>query len=155
MLRLTGLSLVLALMWWLWSGHASTLLLTLGGLSCLLVAWIAYRMDVVDHESAPLHLTHRAPLYWSWLIIQILRSNLDTCKRILRPAQNVQPVIAELPASQGDVLGRVIYANSITLTPGTLSMELKQSSVHVHALHQSMIDELRNGDMARRVTRME
>ena len=155
MLRALGLFLVLGLFWWLWSGHTSLLLLSFGLGSCLLVVWIALRMDVVDHEATPLQLTHRVPIYWLWLIGQILKANVDTSLRILRPKSRVQPVVADLPAEQALDLGRVIYANSITLTPGTLSMRLDEDSVEVHALHQDTIDDLKTGVMAEHVKRLE
>ncbi|MDX1496790.1 MAG: Na+/H+ antiporter subunit E [Salinisphaeraceae bacterium] len=154
MLRILGLFFFLMLFWWLWSGYASPLLLGLGLGSCLLVLWIVLRMDVVDREAAPLHLTYRAPVYWLWLIVEILKSNLDTSRRILKPSQ-AQPTIAELPASQQSDLGKVIYANSITLTPGTLSMYLSDNQIEVHALHPLTIEQLRAGQMAKRVMEME
>ena len=155
MLRATSLFSFLALFWWLWSGHATVLLLSCGLGSCLLVLWIVLRMDVVDHEATPLHLTHRAPFYWMWLLVEILKANIDTCRRILNPGTGVDPVVADLPLSQKTDLGKVTYANSITLTPGTLSMRLDDERVQVHALHQSTIDDLKTGVMADRVKRME
>lgn len=155
MFRATGLLIALALMWWLWSGHASVLLLSLGAASCALVLVIALRMDVVDRESTPLHLTQRGPLYWAWLFWQIMLSNIDTCKRILTPGRRVNCVVAELPAEQKTDLGKVIYANSITLTPGTLTMHLDDKQIQVHALDPSQVEALASGEMARRVTRME
>jgi multicomponent Na+:H+ antiporter subunit E len=119
------------------------------------VLWIALRMDVVDLEATPLHLTHRAPFYWAWLCIEMLHSNLDTCKRILRPSRLVRPVVENIEADQTTDLGKVIYANSVTLTPGTLSMHLDNQQLQVHALDQSMIEALKNGSMASRVKRME
>ncbi|MGB1581501.1 MAG: Na+/H+ antiporter subunit E [Nevskiales bacterium] len=154
MLRILGLFFFLMLFWWLWSGHATPLLLGFGLGSCLLVLWIVLRMDVVDQEAAPLHLTHRAPVYWLWLIVEMIKSNLDTCRRILQPSQ-AQPSIAVVPATQASDLGKVIYANSITLTPGTLSMRLSDTNIEVHALHPVSIKTLGNGEMAKRVTEME
>lgn len=155
MLRALGLLTVLILMWWLWSGHATPLLLGFGLGSCLLVCWIALRMDVVDRESTPLHLTPKVPRYWAWLCWQILLSNIETCGRILRPSETVDAVVSDLPADQNSDLGRVIYANSITLTPGTLSMQLDEQSVQVHALSPSLIEDLVTGDMAERIKEME
>ena len=154
MLRAVGLFFILAGMWWLWSGHATAMLLGFGLLSCLLVVWLAVRMDVVDREALALHLSHRIPFYWAWLCVEILRSNLDTCKRILRPATLVRPVVDEVIADQDTDLGKVIYTNSITLTPGTLSMQLEGDKLQVHALDQSMIDDLHGGAMAARVKRL-
>ena len=155
MLRATGLFCVLALMWWLWSGYATALLLGFGLISCLLVLWIALRMDVVDREATPLHLTLSVPFYWLWLFKEILRSNIDTCKRILQPGSKVKPVVVNVATDQVSDLGKVIYANSVTLTPGTLSMLLEDDFLQVHALDQSAIDDLTTGAMAARVKQLE
>lgn len=155
MLRATGLLGVLALMWWLWSGYATALLLSFGLISCLLVLWIALRMDVVDREATPLHLTLSAPLYWLWLSKEILRSNIDTCQRILQPGSKVEPVVVDVLADQSTDLGKVIFANSVTLTPGTLSMLLDDQHLQVHALHQSAIDDINTGAMSKRVKKLE
>ncbi len=154
MLRAIGLFFVLALMWWLWSGHATPMLLGFGFFSCLLVVFIASRMDVIDREATPMHLTARVPFYWSWLCKEMFLSSIDCCKRILRPGKFVSPVVADVAADQETDLGKVTYANSITLTPGTLTMELDKNKITVHALDQSLIDALNTGEMANRVNRL-
>ncbi len=149
------LSITLAAIWLLNSGHYNPLLLTLGALSIALVAWIAHKMDVVDHEGQPGELTPRLPLYYLWLIKEIVLSNIDVVKRIWFAPKSIDPVVGTLQLTQKGDMGRVIYANSITLTPGTVTLDLQDDEVTVHALTQAGLDALKQGEMDRRVTQLE
>jgi len=129
------LALALAILWFLLSGHTEPLVLASGALSVVFVSWLAARMQVFDVESYPFGLIPRLSGYWLWLLWEILKSNGDTARRALGPKSAVQPVVYDAPASQHTDLGLVIHANSITLTPGTVSLELDNGTIRVHALH--------------------
>ncbi len=144
----------LAIVWLLLSGHYDPLIVGLGAVSCVLVTWIALRMDVVDREGHPIHLTWRAPFYWSWLLWQIVKSNFTVARIIVSPSLPISPELVKVDTSQSDDLGRVIYANSITLTPGTVSIYVWSNSIEVHALTRETADDLRTGEMDRRVCGM-
>ncbi|MAY40553.1 MULTISPECIES: Na+/H+ antiporter subunit E [Spongiibacter] len=150
-----SLSLLLSIIWLANSGHYNGLLLSLGALSVALVVWICHRMDVVDHESQPVHLTRNIPRYYGWLAWQILLSNIDVVKRIWRGNASIDPQMKTLPVAQKTDLGRVIYANSINLTPGTLAVELDDDTVLVHALTSANINDLETGEMSRRACELE
>lgn len=153
MKRILGLFAALAVMWWLLSGYATALLLSFGVLSCLLVSWLSHRMHLTDHEGIPVLGMPRIALYWAWLTFAILKSNFDVAHRIL--TGRFSPAIKKIPVTQYTDQGRVTYANSITLTPGTLSYELESDVVHVHALNADSLNELEKGEMAKRVNRLE
>jgi multicomponent Na+:H+ antiporter subunit E len=150
-----SLALVLFALWLLLSSHYVPLLIGLGALSVLLVVTIALRMDVVDREGHPIHLSPKALLYWPWLAWEIVKSNVDVARRILSPTLPISPTVIRLKASQKSELGKVIYANSITLTPGTVSIDIDGDKIEVHALTREAAQALRTGDMDRRVTRFE
>jgi len=152
-----GLSLLVAMFitWLLLSGYLQAFLLTLGVLSCVVVVLIALRMDVVDRESFPIHLTFRIPLYWAWLVKEIWLAAVDVTKRVLSPAMPISPTVVELDTTQTSELGQVIYANSITLTPGTYTIRIFGNRVLVHALSRDGADGLAEGGMDRRVTALE
>lgn len=154
-MRVVSLIVVLAVVWLLLSGHYNSLLLGLGALSCLFVAWIAHRMEVVDHEGHPVHVSWRAPLYWLWLGWQIVLANLDVARRILDPRMPISPTVFTVNPTQKSDLGRVTFANSITLTPGTVSLRVRESEIEVHALTRETAEELAQGEMDRQVTRFE
>lgn len=154
-MRMVSLIVVLAVVWLLLSGHYTGLLLGLGALSCLFVAWIAHRMEVVDHEGHPIHISWRAPMYWLWLGWEIVKANLDVTRRILDPRLPISPTVFKVTASQKSDLGRVTYANSITLTPGTVSLSLFKNEIEVHALSREAAEGLAQGAMDRMVARFE
>ena len=149
------LSLSLAAFWLANSGHYTTLMLSLGVMSIALIVYIAHRMDVVDHEAQPLHLTLKIPGYYAWLIKQIFLANLLVVKHIWLGNKSISPAFATITASQKTEIGKVIYANSITLTPGTVTVNLEDNKFLVHALLQESIEDLESGDMDRRVTQLE
>ena len=150
-----SLGVVLAIVWLLLSGHFEPLVLTLGLASCVVVVAITRRMDLVDHEGHPIHLTRRATGYWLWLAWEVVKANIDVAKRVLAPNLNISPTMVRLTASQKTDLGLVIYANSITLTPGTVSVDVDPGEILVHALSRDAADDLKGGEMDRRVAQVE
>jgi len=143
------------LFWLLMSGDFGILNLALGLASSLIVVAISSRMDVVDQESQPFHLTTRLPMYWGWLARQVIKSNLDVTCRIWGLGCAISPNVAKLSLSQETALGKVIYANSITLTPGTVSLQVEDDEILVHSLSLEDIATLQHGEMDRRVRDLE
>lgn len=151
-----SLGIVLAVLWLLLSGHYTILLLSLGLLSVAMVVHIALRMEVVDREGHPVHLKPRATIgYWLWLLKEIFLSNIDVCRRILSPSLPISPTRISIHCSQSTGVGRVIFANSITLTPGTVSMGLDNEHIDVHALTRNGAQQLAGGEMDRRIKALE
>lgn len=149
------LTLSLAVFWLLNSGHYTTLMLSLGAISIALVLYIAHRMDVIDHESQPLHITRKLPGYYIWLIKEIILANILVVKHIWLGNKTISPTMKSIKVSQKTDIGKVIYANSITLTPGTVTVKLEGDHFMVHALLKESIEELEAGEMDRRVSRLE
>jgi multicomponent Na+:H+ antiporter subunit E len=154
---LRGISLMTFLVatWLLLSGHYEPLTLVFGAVSCAIVVLIAYRMDVVDYEGHPIHLGWRLPVYWCWLVWEIVKANIDVAKRIVNPRLPISPTVFTLEATQPTELGHVIYANSITLTPGTVTLQVHRDRLEVHALSREAAEDLMRGEMDRRVTWIE
>ena len=155
MAHAVSLALVSYGLWLLLSGHYNALLLSLGVVSILVVVMIALRMDVIDREGHPIHLTIKVLPYWAWLGWEIIKSNLDVARRILSPTLPISPTVLRVKASQRSALGKVIYANSITLTPGTVSINIEANEIEVHALTREAAASLRAGEMNRRVAGLE
>jgi multicomponent Na+:H+ antiporter subunit E len=153
--RLLSSGLVLAGLWLLLSGHFEAWFLVLGVVSVLLAAAIARRMDVIDHEGHPLHLGRRIAAYIPWLLWEIVKANIDVAKLVLNPRLPISPTVIRVRASQRTELGQVIYANSITLTPGTVTIGLENGEVAVHAITAAAAEGVESGDMDRRVTALE
>jgi multicomponent Na+:H+ antiporter subunit E len=155
MFHLFYMSLLLALFWLGLSGHYTALLLAFGALSAGLVVWLAWRMDMVDHESVPLHLSRRVLTFWPWLLVEIVKSNIDVVRRVLDPRLPIERSVIRVPTGDMSPLRETIYANAITLTPGTVSLDVSNGEVIVHALSRTAAEEVRTGEMARRVTGLE
>ena len=149
-----SLGAVLFGVWLLLSGHYTPLLIFFGIVSCLLVLLATSRMEVIDREGHPVHLTWRALIYWPWLGWEILKANWDVVKLVLSPGMRITPTMIRVKASQKSDLGVVIYANSITLTPGTVSIDIGDGDILVHALSREGAEGVEEGTMDRRVTRM-
>lgn len=150
-----SLSLLLVVFWLLNSGHYTPLLLSLGAVSVALVVFISHRMDVVDHESQPLHLTLRIPGYWLWLLKEIILANVYVVYRIWSGNSTISPTLFVLKTNQRTDIVKVIYANSITLTPGTVAVDLEGDIITVHALTTKAVEELKSGAMEHRVNQLE
>jgi multicomponent Na+:H+ antiporter subunit E len=155
MIRNLALAAGLAVLWLLLSGHYDPLFLGLGVASVALTFFIASRMRVVDQEGAPHTLIVRAAIYLPWLMREVIKSNVDVARRILTPSLPIAPRTFTIRASQTTAVGRVLYANSITLTPGTVTIDVRQNEFEIHALTSESAEEVRAGRMDRRVTQVE
>lgn len=143
-------------LWLLLSGHfAEPLLLGLGIASVIAVVAIARRMDVVDREGHPIHLSQRAVLYFPWLFWEIAKANIDVAKVILSRRMPLGAAMITTKGSQRSELGLVIYANSITLTPGTVTIAVDDNILTVHALTAAAADGVHSGEMDRRCAALE
>lgn len=153
-MRTINLILVLMAVWLLFSGIYTPLIISFGIGSCILVTLIARRMDVIDHEALPVHLGYQIVVYWIWLIIEIIKANIDVAKCVLFPKKYLRPSLFVAPISQKSDLGKVIYANSVTLTPGTVTVDLFDDNILVHALTKASAEGVLTGDMDARVTKV-
>lgn len=142
-----SLGTLLFALWVLLSGHLEPLLLGFGVLSVLFSLYIARRMDVVDHESHPIHLTFKLLKFWLILGKKIFQANIDVTLRILgiRP---VEPQLIKLKIEQSSDLSKAMYANSITLTPGSASIHIEEGELYVHTISRQGAQELFDGEMA-------
>ncbi len=148
-LAYTGL---MVLLWVVLSGHFTPLLLSFGALSCLFVIYMAWRGDVLIGDIKPEQFFLKVPFYWIWLALEILKSNISTGKAIW--TNNFEPEIFEVKASQKSENGLANYANSITLTPGTVTVLIKGNIFLVHALTAEMGKDVRSGVMDKKITKM-
>ena len=155
MARIVGLWLVLFAVWLLLSGHYTPLLIGFGVGSCALTVYIAMRMDVADHEGVPIDWGGRFLLYLPWLLKEILVANLRVAKVILSPSLPISPIMVVFRSTQKTDLGRVLYANSITLTPGTITTGVEGDQLEIHALTWQDVDGREEDEMDRRVSVVE
>jgi multicomponent Na+:H+ antiporter subunit E len=146
---------VLLVFWLTLSGHYTAFLITAGVIASVAIALLAARMDVVDHEGHPVHLAPAALTYWPWLVWQIILSAINVSKIIINPSLPVSPTMTRVKMAQKSDVGRVTYANSITLTPGTISVDIENDDIIVHAITRENAVDLEGGEMNQRVAKFE
>ena len=137
--------------WLLLSGHFEPLLLGLGLASVALTIFLVKRMSAIDQDIYSFHLfSSQCPAFLVYIVRNIVYANIDVVKIILNlSGKSISPRLIEIPVPQNTDIGRVTYANAITLTPGTLSVELTKDKVVVHALTKEAADNLAGGSMAK------
>lgn len=155
-------ALMLGVFWLLLSGYFKPLLLGFGLISVLLVVFLLGRMNNIDGLNIKLPLSFPFFRYIAWLMGQIVLSSMEVTKLVWGKNKKLAPAIAKLPVAGGSVASgavtenadktHVLYANSITLTPGTLSVDVDEEYITVHALDAQSIQELEMGEMARKVS---
>jgi multicomponent Na+:H+ antiporter subunit E len=156
LLRAFGLGAILFGFWLALSGHYTPLLISLGAGSSVLVVYLAVRMDVVDHEGVPLQVGGRFWMYVPWLMWEIVIANIAVAKVILDPRLPISPRMVVFHGSQKSDLGKFIYANSITLTPGTITTGVEGQEFQIHALSGADLEsDDEETDMDRRCTHVE
>ncbi len=144
------LSLLLAA-WLLWSGIFKPLLLGLGAFSCVLTCYLARRMGYFDNEVFALRFSPRLFGYLVWLMKEVLRSSLEVSRVVLDPRLPISPRVVDINATALHPVDQAILGNSITLTPGTLSLDVHRGIIKVHSLTREGAEALMSGDMHRRV----
>jgi multicomponent Na+:H+ antiporter subunit E len=154
-LRLFSALAALYAFWLLLSGYFTAFLMSAGFGCALAVVWFAHRMDVIDAEGHPIHLGWRIVGYWAWLSKEIVKSAWDVSRIIVNPRLPISPSLVAFRPSQKTTVGLVIHANSITLTPGTITIEARPGEFLVHALTRQGAEGVTSGDMDRRVSACE
>ena len=155
MINAKSVTLFIALFgfWLLMSGYYTPLILSLGVISCLLCVYLTIKGKFLDNETLPIYFFPRLIQYTFWLFKEILKSNITTAKVIIMKSE--EPELFSVKASQKTNEGKVTYANSITLTPGTVTTQIKNDIFEVHALTKDFGDDVRSSDMDKMVTWLE
>ena len=143
-------------LWTLFSGMFTPLLLAFGAVSSIFVAWLTGRMGLLTPESDSTWLQPlRCLAYMPWLAWQVAKANADVALRILVPSKGISPRVVTVPSTHASDLARSVYANSITMTPGTIAIDVKGDVITVHALSREGAEDIAGGAMDARVTALE
>ncbi|MEJ2255940.1 MAG: Na+/H+ antiporter subunit E [Woeseiaceae bacterium] len=148
-----ALLVLLAAAWLLWSGIYKPLLLWLGAFSCALTVYIAHRVGFFERASG-LHVIPKLPGLSIWLLAEIVKSSVEVVRLILDPKLPISPTVVYLDAEPEGSVGQVILANSITLTPGTVTLDVFEDRLCVHCLTREGAEALQAGDANRRIARV-
>ena len=161
MIRSVVLFAALFGLWLLLSGHFTPLLLTLGAMSSAAVVAVVHRLDLIDEEGVPVHCLPLLWRFWPWLTGEIVKSNFEVMRLIVSPQLVISPQIFHFTPTQKTTAGLVAHANSITLTPGTVTVEIEEDGRFlIHAITREFAEgvaaqvgaERLEGEIGRRIT---
>ena len=147
------LLLVLGSAWLLWSGIYKPMILALGVLSCLLTLWLGIRMGFFDDSSHLARIMPRLPGFWFWLVRDILKSSWEVARLVLSKDLQLDPTLVRIKSSGQLEISQTILANSITLSPGTVTLDVYEGEVLVHCLTRNSAESLT--DVNSRVAALE
>lgn len=136
--------------WMALSGYFKPLLLILGAISILIVVGLVQRMKIMDEETVPYLYIPKTLSYFSWLFREIAKANVDVFKAVLAPNIDVKPDMVRVKLRQETDIGKTMFANSITLTPGTVSVSVENDEIVVHSLLSDQIASDDFNEMAER-----
>lgn len=139
------------LFWLALSGQFTGLLLGSGAAAALLVAALGRGGPPLP---GPVFLL-RLAAYIPWLFWQIVLSSLDVAYRVLHPSRPIDPLVISIKNPCRTPLGTALLANSITLTPGTVTLDAGPAELVVHSVSEEAAAALRAGEMQRRVLLVE
>jgi multicomponent Na+:H+ antiporter subunit E len=145
------LTVILSVLWLLLSGYWFKPILVGFGVLAVTVALVTTaRMGLLDGESVPFARMPHYLKYWSWLGAEIFKANVAVVRIAMAPDLNIKPVMTRVAVSAKTDMARTTYANSITLTPGTVTIEVEETGFLVHALTEEFADQDAFRDMERR-----
>lgn len=150
MAYLPGLVLALAAFWAVLSGRADAPYTVFGAISVFVAVWMLARLNLIDRTASPWHRAPQLLAHLVWLVGEIARANAAVLAAIARPDRGLHPGMTRPPMSARSELGRALFANSITLTPGTVAIDMDDGSVLVHALDRRRAPPESFADMDRR-----
>ena len=156
-MRLILIAMTLFAYWLLLSGHYTPWLIGAGAVCSAGIVAFGTRMGFTDEEGYPAGLLPRAVIFWPWLAVEIVKSALGVARLIIDPRLPISPKLIRVDATQKTAVGLTTFANSITLTPGTISVEVSERNrqIWVHAISADTAAGLEDGEMDRRVSRFE
>lgn len=142
---------VLVVAWLLWSGIYKPIVLGLGAFSCVLTLFLARRMGFFAHSSELVGMIRRLPGFWFWLARDIVASSWKVSRLVLRPSLSIQPTVVELDAGDLGEMGQTILGNSITLSPGTVTVDIDEGRLLVHCILEEDARALSRGELCDRI----
>lgn len=155
-MRTVFTTLTLFALWLLMSGVYEPLTIGFGAISSIIAIYVGKRMNAIDRHPLEIHINFaKMAAYFGWLMVEIAKSNWEVTKLIVAPKMRLRQNMFEVPYVQKSDLGQTIFANSITLTPGTITVEVEPGHFLVHALAYSEDDHEALADMGRRVAAVE
>lgn len=142
-------SVKLWILWILLTGTLDISELAVGAVVAMLVAWLAERHLSILHG---IKLTPRAIgyalAYAAVFLKALLIANIDVAQRVLSPALPIHPAIVRVRTGLKSDFGKLLLTSSITLTPGTLSVDLQDDTITIHWIDSTPGEDLEHATQA-------
>lgn len=150
-----GLTAILVALWLTLSGPYTLsgdhpVVVVLGVISIVLAVVFTFRLRIVDRETVPVRPAIPLFAYWIWLGGEIFKANIAVTRMVMKPEMDIEPRLVRVPAEQRSGLGLCVFANSITLTPGTVTVDVEDDGFLVHALDTAFTDPAGFAEMGAR-----
>lgn len=137
--------------WVVFSGFLNPFFLIAGLISSAIAVYFANKMKIIDYDRYPVYLRADAPFYLIWLLKEVFVSAIDVSIRVWQKKPDISPTLEFIPTSQTSDVAKALYANSITLTPGTVCINVVKDKLEVHALTKEGMKDLKMGNMDKRI----
>jgi len=132
-----GILLAIAAFWVGNSGHYKPLMLGFGAASIVITLFVSARLKIIDREGSPYVRLFGWLAYYPWLGWEVIKSNWTVIKACLRADLDISPALVKIRTSCKSDLAKVTFANSITMTPGTVTVEIEGDKLLVHGLYEA------------------
>ncbi|MEK7841709.1 MAG: Na+/H+ antiporter subunit E [Deltaproteobacteria bacterium] len=144
---------ILFLNWVIWSGMFDAFHLSLGVISCLLVIYMSHDILFTREKFTSKHLIEviRFIKYIPWLLYQIVLSNIYVARLVMNPNMPIDPQLIRFKTKLKKNISVVTFANSITITPGTITADIREGEFCVHCISKKVADDLLTGEMENKV----
>lgn len=149
--------LILFVHWLIWSGMFDSFHVSLGVVSCAIVTFMSHDLLFGTGKFSSWHMSvfFRFFGYIPWLLYQIILSNIHVAYLVLHPKMLIEPSMITFETKLKKDISIVTFANSITLTPGTITIDIKDGKYFViHCISRKVIDDLLSGEMERKIARI-
>ncbi len=149
-------TIAMFLFWILLSGEFTFILLTSGVVASLIVAYLSHdifigKPDLKTETGRVLKFI----VYVPWLLWEIILANFEIAYLVLSPKPLVDPQLVRFKPDLKTDLGIVTLAHSITLTPGTVTVEANEKEFVIHAIWQKSAEGIIDGEMQQKVKKIE
>lgn len=143
---------ILMVFWAMLSGKFDLFHLSLGVICSILIAFLTHDLLFANTRVGDIRvIVQRFIVYIPWLLYQIVLSNFHVAYLALSPKMPIDPKIIRFSTKLESDISWVTLANSITLTPGTITVDIMEGKFFIHALSKKVADDLNTGEMEDRV----
>ncbi len=142
--------------WILLSGEFTFILITSGIVASLIVAYLSHDIFIGKPDiKVETRRVFKFIKYLPWLVWKVILANFEIAYLVLHPKMPIDPQIIRFETGLKTDLGIVTLANSITLTPGTITVEANKEEFVIHAIWQKSVEGIIDGEMLRKVKEIE